>query len=767
MPSLSFGLLATPLIFSLFPTATALPGRPAPRQGVAFTHSGCFADAADRVLTAGFKGDDHMTVEMCAEHCASFEYFGIEYGRECYCGNEPLAPSLAVPGTECNMPCAGDASQSCGAGWRLDLFTNDGYTPPSPPADPGAPFLGCFVDAGDRVLPDRIISLDDMTAVKCAANCEGYKYFGTQWSRECYCGNKTPTEEAAAYECNMACSGDASEMCGAGMRLSVYGPVGTTTPPDDDHVNPASVDDFFYDGCYTDSVARRVLSAYGIVSSHMSIELCAATCAGYNVFGVEYGTECYCGVELDASSVKSPESDCKMECPGTSSQVCGDVDRLTVYKKDTDEAPPPGPPANPQEVGAFKYQSCWTDAVGTRALSAKDERSTEMTIERCSAFCDGYAFFGVEYADECYCGNELAGGQSSAESDCNMRCSGEPLQWCGGPNRLNLYAVNPITPSPSVPVVPSTTSAAVDATDIPATISTDDPSADGPSTTDAPEATTVVPETSTITPPPDLTTVTSCSTSLLDGQVSCYLSLPAACAGMSTSMPQASAVASRDHCSASLSPMPSALSTCISSGYYFQATSIYSCLQPGVCAMGTACATNTYTVGQEPAPTPPANAVVPNGGFETGNTAGWTFSSPINQPLIIDTTTLRAHNGSAFSLRAVFTNTGQRYSVMERDVPVVPGANYTFSVWLSHDNPRETWTCGLWIGTGPVPYASRSISFRDFPAGQWYQFTFDLTAGASWVRIQAAFSCIGSGPSEWEDAKNTLYFDDFELIGRL
>ncbi len=104
---------------------------------------------------------------------------------------------------------------------------------------------------------------------------------------------------------------------------------------------------------------------------------------------------------------------------------------------------------------------------------------------------------------------------------------------------------------------------------------------------------------------------------------------------------------------------------------------------------------------------------------------------------------------------------------MERDIPVVPGNKYTFSVWLSHDNPGTMWACGLYISTTPAPYASSNMTFRDIPAGQWSQFKFDLTAGASWVRIQAAFTCSGSAPEGGEQGKNTLYFDDFELIGRL
>jgi hypothetical protein len=44
---------------------------------------------------------------------------------KCHCGTGYAggqAPASA-PTTDCNMPCAGDAAQSCGAGWRLQVYT--------------------------------------------------------------------------------------------------------------------------------------------------------------------------------------------------------------------------------------------------------------------------------------------------------------------------------------------------------------------------------------------------------------------------------------------------------------------------------------------------------------------------------------------------------------------------------------------------------------------------------------------------------------------
>jgi len=71
-----------------------------------------------------------------------------------------------------------------------------------------------------------------------------------------------------------------------------------------------------------------------------------------------------------------------------------------------------------------------------------------MTIESCSAFCEtnGLAYAGVEYSMECFCGSSRASAALQvAATDCNMPCSGNPSQPCGGPNRLNIFHSTAIT----------------------------------------------------------------------------------------------------------------------------------------------------------------------------------------------------------------------------------------------------------------------------------------------------------------------------------
>ena len=87
----------------------------------------------------------------------------------------------------------------------------------------------------------------------------------------------------------MACDGDATEICGAGGRLSVWSKGGIAP------VYPAvvhNVDDYMYTGCYTDSQASRALTGDFMRSTAMTIEACKAFCAPtYTIFGTEFSEE--------------------------------------------------------------------------------------------------------------------------------------------------------------------------------------------------------------------------------------------------------------------------------------------------------------------------------------------------------------------------------------------------------------------------------------------------------------------------------------------
>ncbi|KAK3217304.1 hypothetical protein GRF29_1g2680333 [Pseudopithomyces chartarum] len=84
----------------------------------------------------------------------------------------------------------------------------------------------------------------------------------------------------------------------------------------------------------------------------------------------------------------------------------------------------------------WEYLGCYTDSVGSRALSGASITSGDMTNAFCSDFCTkgGYNFAGTEYSQECWCGYRLSTtSDKTPDSDCNS------TEACGGSNRLTVY----------------------------------------------------------------------------------------------------------------------------------------------------------------------------------------------------------------------------------------------------------------------------------------------------------------------------------------
>ncbi|CAK7235232.1 Mitochondrial intermediate peptidase [Sporothrix bragantina] len=79
-------------------------------------------DTTDEVLP----GD--MTVAKCLAFCGgggsgtAYTYAGLEYARECWCGQDLSALAAQEPEAQCNLPCDGDTGTLCGGDLRLTLY---------------------------------------------------------------------------------------------------------------------------------------------------------------------------------------------------------------------------------------------------------------------------------------------------------------------------------------------------------------------------------------------------------------------------------------------------------------------------------------------------------------------------------------------------------------------------------------------------------------------------------------------------------------------
>ena len=164
-------------------------------------------------------------------------------------------------------------------------------------------------------------------------------------SNECYCNQ--PSSDIC---------GKFTEYCGSPNRLDMYqlnsslslpvsttsiasvGTTSTVTPGSPSVVPSAS--GYGDIGCFIDSTAYRALTglANPVFGATLTIENCAAACAGFTCFGVEYSAGCYCGDSLSGGSTLAAggsdptQNQCDMTCNRNDQEYYGGPNRLNTYQ---------------------------------------------------------------------------------------------------------------------------------------------------------------------------------------------------------------------------------------------------------------------------------------------------------------------------------------------------------------------------------------------------------------------------------------------------
>lgn len=290
-----------------------------------YTLVGCYSDSVPaRGLQYPWNNYRAMTVAACTGRAAEngYRYAAVEYYGECWMGNVLATTSGSIANELCNTRCAGRQSEICGGSDAMALYEDLSYQ-----VDIGSFVLeGCYTDSVPaRGLEYYETSANGMTNELCAQYAKGFKYFGTEWASECFWGNRlADTSVPASSGCNSPCSGDASQTCGGGDRLSLYiDPEYQEPPPPTVH---QGTDPWELVGCHTDSS--------GFPNSHisdtMTVERCFELASSYRYSAVQDGGTCYWGDDLVSSSVDL--QDCITPCMGKSSEICGGDQRSVLYQ---------------------------------------------------------------------------------------------------------------------------------------------------------------------------------------------------------------------------------------------------------------------------------------------------------------------------------------------------------------------------------------------------------------------------------------------------
>ncbi|GJJ16009.1 hypothetical protein Clacol_010288 [Clathrus columnatus] len=183
-----------------------------------------------------------------------------------------------------------------------------------------------------------------MTIPSCIDFCisGGFDFAGVEFGRECYCDTiiHSPASIVSnATDCEVPCSGDPTTICGAALRLNIYStPAPTSTPtqpsgpaPTVDFITGPENLEFEIQGCFADPQNPRALLHQIALPGLTTPSSCAAACAaaGFQVMGLENGSECWCDNYMPYAV--SANGECNLPCNGDLSKACGGVSVIQVY----------------------------------------------------------------------------------------------------------------------------------------------------------------------------------------------------------------------------------------------------------------------------------------------------------------------------------------------------------------------------------------------------------------------------------------------------
>ena len=166
----------------------------------------------NRGLSGLFRHGAHGNITNCRSYCREYYYFGLQYGKECYCGNE-FGSHGRAPEDECNMTCL-NTNQICGGILRNSVYRVNNYH---------ATFIGCFETPSDiqqLQLPSVVSGID-----ACGQECPNSQFIGLHSSNLCSCITDIPEWPRLSNSiCNVRCQGMTSEICGgkSASTIAVY-----------------------------------------------------------------------------------------------------------------------------------------------------------------------------------------------------------------------------------------------------------------------------------------------------------------------------------------------------------------------------------------------------------------------------------------------------------------------------------------------------------------------------------------------------------------
>ena len=361
------------------------------------------------------------------------------------------------------MRCGGDEEEMCGGPNRLTTYKFDVTFDPTQPPVPNEP-VSCPESDGTNYVSENGLTFLVECFADHAGGDMGMKYVNTFEGCCETCSTTTGCKSFAWVPgtpgpCYMKSAINPSNVNqGVWGSKVTNGSAGTgdgTGDGDGDGtgdgtgevVDPANLPEgWTYAGCWVDNAFGRILSERQPNDANNTQESCAQTCftQGFNVSGTQFSEECYCGNFVVNGGEKVDDSACSMACPGNSEEKCGAGNRVTIFAEGIPIVVPVPASQTGGLPGDWEYQGCLQDKmdrVFKWQVILTDTNSATECLTRCQKF--GYLAAGLQYGEECYCGDPgdvtIAGSDFIDESLCNINCPGNMSAICGGALTSSTY----------------------------------------------------------------------------------------------------------------------------------------------------------------------------------------------------------------------------------------------------------------------------------------------------------------------------------------
>ncbi|XP_050420558.1 uncharacterized protein LOC126833331 [Adelges cooleyi] len=199
-----------------------------------------------------------------------------------------------------------------------------------------------------------------------------------------------------------------------------------------------------YLGCYRDDNLVSLGEESRVLSS-ISPKSCTGFCHGNSyLFAAIKNDTCYCSKSYISRLMKQYDKECTISCAGEPWASCGAFPNLiSSYLTDNSKN------GNFISRGGYPtaiYLGCYAENANdpeNRLLKGPAQPYNNNTPQKCSEICFkmGYVYAGVTYGSECWCGNQRPSKSSMVEnSNCNVPCSGDSRQFCGGGWKTGVYS---------------------------------------------------------------------------------------------------------------------------------------------------------------------------------------------------------------------------------------------------------------------------------------------------------------------------------------